>query len=163
DGQFLMSLRRNYPNAVLAGLDWSFGPGVAEQLAALNIAALVGTIETAELPEQHYDLIVMNQLIEHVWDVKLVIERCRRALKVGGLLAVETRNPDGWDRRLFRSGAWGGYYWPRHLNLFSRKHLVRLIEGGGFDVVQTTSLLAPPCWISSCHATAERLGFGRWS
>src|SRR5262249_54075762 len=143
DGHFLMSLRRNYPNAILAGLDWSFGPGVADEMAAMDIAALVGTIETAELAERRYDLIVMNQLIEHVWDVRLVIERCRRALKIGGLLAVETPNPDGWDRRLFRSGAWGGYYWPRHLNLFSRKHLGRLIEDGGFDVVQTAALLAP--------------------
>jgi SAM-dependent methyltransferase len=163
DARFLMTLRRRYPSAMLVGLDWWFGPGVADDMKAANIKTLCGTIETVDLGENYYDLIVMNQLIEHVWDVRLVVNRCRRALKLGGLLAIETPNPEGWDRSFFRSGAWGGYYWPRHLNLFSRKHLARVIEEGGLEVIQTSSLLSPPCWISSCRAVADRAGFGSWS
>jgi len=162
DGRFLLALRKQLPNAALSGLDWSFGPLVVDELASANIKVLTGTIETAALPEEHYDVITMNQLIEHVWDVRLVLERCRRALKVGGLLAMETPNPDGWDRRFFKSGAWGAYYWPRHLNLFTRHHLSRVVAECGMEVVLAQSLLAPPCWIYSCQFSAQRAGIGNW-
>lgn len=162
DGRFLMALRRRYPSASLAGLDWSFGPGVENELAQERIDTITGAIESAELPEASFDVITMNQLIEHVWDVPLVLERCRRALKAGGLLSIETPNPDGWDRTFFKSGGWGGYYWPRHLNLFSRRHLRDVVERAGFKVVLAEPLLAPPCWIYSVQFTAQRAGAGRW-
>ena len=163
DGRFLLALRKRYPKAKLTALDWSFGPSVAEELAAAGIQTIAGEIETAEFPDETYDVITMNQLIEHVWDVRLVLERCRRALKIGGLLALETPNPDGWDRRFFRAGGWGSYYWPRHLNLFTRPHLSRLVTEAGMDVVLSQSLLAPPCWIYSCQFSAKRAGIGKWS
>jgi hypothetical protein len=75
---------------------------------------------------------------------------------------METPNPDGWDRRLFRRGGWGGYYWPRHLNLFTRPNLTRLVEESGMQVVLAQSLLAPPCWIYSVQFSAQRLGLGPW-
>jgi 2-polyprenyl-3-methyl-5-hydroxy-6-metoxy-1,4-benzoquinol methylase len=162
DGRFLLALRRRFPQAHLTGLDWSFGPSVVEELAAAGIETIVGTIESAELASGHYDVITMNQLIEHVWDVRLVLERCHRALRKGGLLAIETPNPDGWDRRLFKSGAWGGYYWPRHLNLFTRDHLARIVTEHGMEVVLSQSLLAPPCWIYSCQFALQRAGLPDW-
>ena len=162
DGRFLLALRRQFPRAALTGLDWSFGPGVVDELRAAGIATCTGAIETAALSEASYDVITMNQLIEHVWDVRLVLDRCRRALTIGGLLAIETPNPDGWDRRFFAAGGWGGYYWPRHLNLFKRDHLAQVIEEAGMKVVLAQSLLAPPCWIYSCQFSARRAGVGTW-
>jgi 2-polyprenyl-3-methyl-5-hydroxy-6-metoxy-1,4-benzoquinol methylase len=162
DGRFLMALRKRFPEAELTGLDWHFGPQVQQELQACGIGTIVGAIEDADLAERHYDVITMNQIIEHVWDVRLVLERCRRALAAGGLLALETPNPDGWDRRFFRRGAWGGYYWPRHLNLFTRGNLSRLVRESGMEVILTQPLLAPPCWIYSVQFSAQRLGLGAW-
>ena len=105
DGRFLLALRRRFPVAELTGLDWFFGPAIAEELAKANIKTIAGTIENTPLPDKKFDVITMNQIIEHTWDVRLVIERCKRALAVGGLLAIETPNPDGWDRRFFKAGA----------------------------------------------------------
>jgi 2-polyprenyl-3-methyl-5-hydroxy-6-metoxy-1,4-benzoquinol methylase len=162
DGRFLLALRRRYPEAQLTGLDWNFGPAVASELANAGIGTITGAIETVDLPQGRYDVVTMNQLIEHVWDVRLVLDRCRAALRPGGLLAVETPNPDGWDRRFFRAGGWGGYYWPRHLNLFSRAHLTRLMAESQLQVTLAQALLAPPCWIYSCQFAAERAGMGAW-
>jgi 2-polyprenyl-3-methyl-5-hydroxy-6-metoxy-1,4-benzoquinol methylase len=162
DGRFLLALRRRFPAAELTGLDWSFGPAIADDLASADVGTVTGAIETTSLPEEKFDVITMNQLIEHTWDVRLVVERCRRALKVGGLLAIETPNPDGWDRRLFKTGAWGGYYWPRHLNLFTRDHLARIMTESGMEIVLSQSLLAPPCWIYSCQFSAQRAGLDDW-
>jgi 2-polyprenyl-3-methyl-5-hydroxy-6-metoxy-1,4-benzoquinol methylase len=162
DAVFLTALRRRYPAAELAGLDWHFGPSVQDDMRAAKIMPIVGVIETADLSSDYYDVITMNQLIEHVWDVDLVLRQCWRALKPGGLLAIETPNPDGWDRALFRSGAWGAYYWPRHLNLFSMRNLRAVVERAGFRTVSWQPLLAPPCWIGSCHFAAKRMGAGPW-
>lgn len=162
DGRFLMAIRRLFPKAELTGLDWHFGPEVRKELTECGIQTMVGAIEGTKLPDGHYDVITMNQIIEHVWDVRLVLDRCRQALAVGGLLAIETPNPDGWDRRFFRRGGWGGYYWPRHLNLFSRKHLSRVVMESGMEVAFSQSLLAPPCWIYSLQFSAQRMGCGAW-
>src|ERR1700731_903077 len=158
DGRFLMTLRKRYPKGKLFGLDWCFGPSVAEEMAAARIETIVGAVESVDLPASGLDVITMNQLIEHVWDVRLVLDRCRGGLKPGGILAIETPNPDGWDRRFFRRGSWGGYYWPRHLNLFSRQHLSRLVAECGMEVELCQSLLAPPCWIYSCQFSMQRAG-----
>ena len=91
DGRFLLALRRRFPEARLTGLDWTFGPNVAEELATANIETITGAIETAVLPQDHYDVITMNQIIEHVWDVRSVFERCRQALKPDGLLPSRRR------------------------------------------------------------------------
>jgi len=162
DGRFLLALRRRFPKAQLTGLDWFFGPAVAGELARANVETITGAVETTSLPDERFDVITMNQLIEHTWDVRLLVERCKNALKVGGLLAIETPNPDGWDRRFFRAGGWGGYYRPRHLNLFTRDHLTRIITESGMEVVFSQSLLAAPAWIYSCQFSARRAGLGDW-
>jgi len=162
DGRFLLALRKRFPAAELTGLDWFFGAAIAKELANANIKTIAGTIETTPLPDEKFDVITMNQLIEHTWDARLVIDRCKRALTVGGLLAIETPNPDGWDRRLYKAGAWGGYYWPRHFNIFTRDHLTRIVTESGMEVVHTESLLSPPCWIYSCKFMAQRAGVGDW-
>ena len=158
DANFLMAIRHELPDAQLSGLDWNFGPDIEKEAARLKINILLGSIETVNLPQNHFDVITMNQLIEHVWDVDLVLNHCYESLKLGGLLSIETPNPDGWDRIFFRSGAWGGYYWPRHLNLFTRPNLSKVVERAGFKVISTQNLLAPPCWIYSIQFSAQRLG-----
>jgi hypothetical protein len=75
------------------------------------------------------------------------------------LLLIETPNTDGYDRALFTAGTWGGYYVPRHLNLYNFKRLRHLIEGTGLSVVRQRSLPAPVVWCYSFKAVvAERLG-----
>jgi SAM-dependent methyltransferase len=162
DGRFLLTLRRRYPRARLAALDWEFAPAVAAELTAAGIEMFVGTIESAALPAEHFDIISMNQLIEHVWDVPLVLRCCRDALRPGGRLAMETPNPGGWDRQFFRAGAWGSYYWPRHLNLFTRRHLSGLVQEAGMEVDFCAWLVAPPCWIYSWQFAARRAGVSAW-
>ena len=76
-------------------------------------------------------------------------------------MSIETPNPDGWDRRFFTKGSWGGYYWPRHLNLFSSEKLTEIVEKSGFEVKKKYRLLAPPCWIYSLQFFLKRLAPNR--
>jgi SAM-dependent methyltransferase len=160
DGAFLISLRRLFPEAELTGLDWHFPEHTRALLESHDIGMIEGTLETVELPVDHYDVVVMNQLIEHLWDPNGSLDRCRTAMKPGGKIAIETPNQDGYDRKYwFRDGAWGSYYYPRHFNLFSTSGLRRLVENHGFVVETQSPLLAPPCWAYTMISLKVRKGW----
>ena len=163
DLSLLKGIRKYSKNAKLVGLDWKFGPGLERSAHEFGIETITGTIETVELPNSHFDVILMNQLIEHVWDIDGVLLKCKTILKPGGVLSIETPNANGWDRKFFRGGAWGGYYWPRHLNIFSTSGLVTIVKRADFEVVAHYRLLAPPIWIYSFQFLLTAKGYRKLS
>jgi ubiquinone/menaquinone biosynthesis C-methylase UbiE len=149
DGALLVSLRRARPDLRLTGVDLAWSPASEAALRAAQIDCIASPIESVRLPEQSFDVIVMNQVIEHVWDVRAALVTLRRALVPGGSLILATPNLDGYDRRFFRRSCWGGYYMPRHLNLFTPASLERLLEECGFRDVSIRFLTAPLVWMRS--------------
>jgi SAM-dependent methyltransferase len=109
-------------------------------------------LESASLPEAEFDLVIMNQLIEHLWNPVAAMTKISSALRNNGHVSIETVNLNGYDRKLFKDGYWGGYYFPRHLNLFTPESLDRLLSKSGLDVVNSYSLVAPIVWAFSMHA-----------
>jgi ubiquinone/menaquinone biosynthesis C-methylase UbiE len=162
DGQLLMDLHKKYPNLELWGLDMNFNEATYKTLRENNVNVIVGRLEEVELSDNYFDLVVMNQLIEHLWQPKEALTKIFRALKPKGLVSIETVNPDGYDRNLFKKNFWGGYYMPRHLNLFSRQHLKRFLENTGFKVERHADLCAPVVWAFSLQAWIKEAanGFG---
>jgi len=65
-----------------------------------------------------YDLIIMNNLIEHVRDPVKELRKAGSLLKSGGVIFIETPNTDSWDFKLFKR-YWGGLHTPRHTFLFN--------------------------------------------
>ena len=65
-------------------------PHHREDLHRLRIDTIEATFESAELSEP-FDLIVMNQLIEHLWDVRGCVERAAAALAQERVLAFLAR------------------------------------------------------------------------
>lgn len=102
-----------------------------------------GTLEQIDLSRHlgRYDVVSMNHVLEHVSDPLVVIERCRQLLKPGGYLIGQLPTNSTWETVF--GGAWGGYHYPRHLQLFSRQGLAQLLETGGFSSVKISS--APHC------------------
>jgi SAM-dependent methyltransferase len=159
NGELLRALAGTRPDLKLWGLDWHFPEETRRELGAVGIQLIEGTLENVVLPREHFDLVLMYQLIEHLWEPRLGLTRLAQALKPEGRIAIETPDTDGYDRRFFAGGAWGGYYVPRHLNLFNFERLARLLTEVGFDVVQQTSLPAPVIWCYSFQAVLqERYG-----
>lgn len=156
DGLLLLDIKRRYPDVEAYGLDWHFSMPISERLAANRVQVYEKLVEEAVLPEMHFDLVIMNQLIEHLWEPQKALKSIWRSMKPGGLLTIETPNPDGYDRKLFPKGAWGAYYTPRHLNLFSKANLQRLLSDNGFHVMQHYSLCAPLTWTYSIQSTVKR-------
>ena len=161
DGSLLADLKKRNPRLTVEGLDITLSGETAERCAALDIPVMETAVENAELGHGRFDLIIMNQVIEHVPDPVAVMKKLAEALKPGGCVSIETPNLDGYDRRLFRKSFWGGYYFPRHLHLFHRESLKGLVEKSGLTVVQQSHLLAPIIWIFSVHAFVSQKSKGK--
>ena len=156
DCSFLLNVKEEHPHVKAAGVDLAFTDGIRKQCTARDIRLIEGNVEETNLPEETFDIVTLNQVIEHVWKPREVLVKLHRSLTAGGLISIQTVNTDGYDRKLFKDGLWGAYYFPRHLNFFSFETLGRLLKETGFEVVMRKSLLAPIVWAFSLHAFTGR-------
>ena len=93
----------------------------------------------------------MIQTIEHVEKPAEVLLAIYKLLRKGGRLIIVTDNTDSIDFKLFKSGHWGGYHFPRHWNLFNRKSITRLALKTGFEIKSLSTIFSPVNWVYSIH------------
>ncbi|MEW6271794.1 MAG: class I SAM-dependent methyltransferase [Thermodesulfobacteriota bacterium] len=162
DGHVLRQIRDAVTSPVeLEGVEFSEQAVAAARRDGFRVYQ--GAIEDVALPADSFDLIIMNQLIEHVREPRIVLERMRAALKPGGHLFVETPNIDSLDARLFRRRYWGGYHLPRHFHLFDTRSLARLVELAGLERVAHRPLVCPQFWIISLQNWLKDRGAVRFA
>jgi SAM-dependent methyltransferase len=161
DGALLMGMRLERPDAKLIGVDLAISAKQRGRMEEAGITVIESPLETVRLPHD-VSLIIMNQVIEHLWDVDACMQKVHSCLRSGGFLNVCTPSTDGYDRLWFHDAVWGGYYFPRHLNLFSCEGLRRYIEGVGLNINEHKSLLAPLIWMGTARALQIQLSWPRW-
>lgn len=118
-----------------------------------------GTLDEFET-DQRYDLIFMSHVIEHVLDPVETIVKVTALLKPGGVLYLETPNVRSLDARIWKR-RWGLIHYPRHLYLFDRGTIVRLLETGGLRVEGTASQLNSCGWALSVQSDLRRARIDR--
>jgi 2-polyprenyl-3-methyl-5-hydroxy-6-metoxy-1,4-benzoquinol methylase len=105
-----------------------------------------GELASAGLPRASFDVIVVDNTIEHVDDPRRMIETLHDLLAPGGLLTLETPNEAGWLHFLMRR-RWFHYKPREHLYFFSPRTLGRLLGESGFRVLgsrRTAKLVTLP-------------------
>ena len=147
NGQFIYQAARQGLEA--SGVELNMGTAQIAKDNGLDV--FVGTLEEARLPTSAFDIITLNDLLEHVTDPNTLIAECRRLLAPGGILVISTPNLDC----LFNNLTWFLYRWlgitwsavtpPHHLYQFSVRSLGMLLERNDFAVekivfVPTSSL-----------------------
>ena len=104
-----------------------------EQARARGLRVVQGTLDTADLPEAHFDVVTMWDVIEHLTDPRGALEQVYRLLKSRGLLVVHTIDIDSLFARLM------GARWPwlmeMHIYYFSRRTLRAILKKCGFEVI----------------------------
>lgn len=120
------------------------------------------SFEDAEYPKETFELIILQQVIEHVGDPAAVLRKIRDLLAPGGHVVLETPNSASWDHALFASRYWGGYHIPRHFFLFNPRSLTRLLELNGLRVRKIEPLASPSFWIQSVHHWLAERGAPRF-
>lgn len=156
-GMLLDVAKRSCPSIdVLDGLEIS--EAAAAGAKRKGYAVQIATIENADLRENYYDIITLQQVIEHVHDPRGVIVKLHKALRTGGRLVMDTPNLHSWDHYLFRHGFWEGYHIPRHFNLWTNAGMRRLVEDAGFASLTLSKRIKPVHWTLSLQNWAVGTG-----
>jgi ubiquinone/menaquinone biosynthesis C-methylase UbiE len=156
DGRILILLRDLLgPNADLTGLDLKVSDSVKNVLGLYRIRIELALLETYDAPAARWNLVIGNQVLEHFWDPQAAVGKMFQMLAPGGFVFLETPNPNCQCRRLQGNRYFGGFHFPRHLNLFSPADLKRLLTENGFEVVDYSAFVSPSFWITGFR---NRLG-----
>ncbi len=96
-GFLLRRFRQAYPNAELAGIDPSpFSVRKAQSVDGVDVKC--GTLDTVSPPAGSFDVVVMIGNFQLHRDPRATLAAAHRALKPGGLLIFDTKNPASWFR-----------------------------------------------------------------
>jgi 2-polyprenyl-3-methyl-5-hydroxy-6-metoxy-1,4-benzoquinol methylase/glycosyltransferase involved in cell wall biosynthesis len=118
-----------------------YGPRQRERLAALGHRVHPPLLEAGELEDGSFDVVVMQEVLEHVRDPAAELREVARVLRPGGLVYVTCPNFDSFSRRALGPG-WTVVEYPEHLNYFTASTLRALMGRHGFQEVSlaTTGL-----------------------
>ena len=89
-----------------------------------------GTLEAARFPDRTFDVIVLNDFIEHVTDPKGVLKEIRRVLKNDGVIYLSTPDIESVLSRVLGARWWGINKY--HLFYFAGRTLEKLFAEVGF-------------------------------
>jgi 2-polyprenyl-3-methyl-5-hydroxy-6-metoxy-1,4-benzoquinol methylase len=111
----------------------------AAQLASqrFGLPVLQGTLESAALPDDHFDVVVMLDLVEHLHAPLATLARAQRVLRDGGLLVMSTPNVGSLLAGLLRGRWW--CIMDEHLNYFSPKTMGLILQEAGFSLLTVRS------------------------
>ena len=136
-----------------------------------GIDVFQGTLNEAHYPDRHFDVVVMNDVIEHLEDPKSTLKEIRRILKNDGILYISTPDIESFLSRILRAKWWGINKY--HLFYFSRKTLDKMFRETGLKSVFFCSyprVFSWNYWVKRLHAYPKfvyaipeflsRLGFG---
>lgn len=101
-----------------------------------NLNVIAKSIEEANPPKGHFDVVVMIDLLEHLIDPKSVLEKVRQLLKSDGVIYIATPDIESLAARILNNRWWG--IKRHHLYYFSRRTLRSLLDKAGFEVVRSS-------------------------
>ncbi len=124
---------------------------VAKETLGRGVNIRIGYFPEALAPTEMFDVIVFNDVLEHIPNISQVITDCKTHLNHNGLLVINLPNSDGIFYRvgalLCRLGTQGFFnrMWQKdlpspHLHYFNRANLVKLLGNTGLHVLRNDRL-----------------------
>ena len=106
------------------------------QCHARGLDVRLGDVASADLPPDHFDVVVLDDTIEHLTDPAGALRTILPLLRPGGLITLNTPNHEGVLRRVMR-GSWFHCKPPEHLYYFGPRTLRAMLERQGFVRIET--------------------------
>lgn len=119
-------------------------PNVKAIATALGLTIHFGGLQDYPFPEHSFDLIVMNQVIEHLPEPDLALKILYERLTSNGRMVLVFPNTSSLWRRL-SGNRWINWHIPYHLHHFDRKSFERMARHCGFEVVRARTI-TPNVW-----------------
>ena len=121
------------------GID--FDRAAVNNARSKGLKVCIGTLESQSYPNDYFDAVTMNHLIEHVYDPLKLVSDCYRILKPGGRLVAMTPNAKSWGSSMFKEDL-RGWEPPRHLHIFTPLSIRSLCEKAGFKKLKVTTTVS---------------------
>ena len=143
NGWFLIKMRE---------LEWSvsgvdFDSKAVEFCKSQNLNVGLGTLQSQNYPDDYFDIITINHVIEHVYDPFELLKECHRILKKNGTLIIETPNTNSWLHKYIYKENWFPLEPPRHIMIFNPQNLDRLVRKAGFISTKAASAFRNEFWV----------------
>lgn len=158
-GGFLKSASRFYaPHGIEIS---SYAGGYSKSVIDGTIH--IGTLRDHPFSEEHFSVITMIELLEHLPDPAFALQECHRLLRGGGLLIIQTANMAGLQARIL--GKNYAYFMPGHLSYFTRRNLTVTLRNCGFKRIKVfypVEFGLMPKLKKSRYAFTSFLDYRRW-
>jgi len=92
---------------------------------------MVNNLQECGFPEEHFDIVVVRQVLEHLTNPTNELREVWRLLKPNGILYVEVPNFDCIESKLFGVN-WYNLEVPRHVYQFTEETLCKLLKKNEF-------------------------------
>lgn len=119
-------------------------PNVRPIAASLGLTIHFGSLQDQPFPGQSFDLIVMNQVIEHLPDPDFALLALKERLKPDARMVLVFPNSASFWRRVSGS-RWINWHIPYHLHHFDGKSFKRMAERCGLEVMSSRTI-TPNVW-----------------
>lgn len=117
----------------------SFGSLAVDKLDKVFIASVEGTL--AELPDNYFDVVYFNDVLEHLLDPYSVLEQMKKKLKPNGIVISSIPNIR-YFRTFFKllfKGEWDyedeGILDRTHVRFFTKKSILKMYQNAGYEVI----------------------------
>lgn len=107
--------------------------GEAESVVGLKNIICCGDFLKLDFNENFFDAVLMTDVVEHLHNPHIYLEKIKKILKSRGLLVIRTPNSDCFFHKLVKQR------WilssPRHIVIYNRNSLLALLEKNKFKVI----------------------------
>lgn len=110
----------------------------AEHVRGRGFEVFCGELENANCPDDHFDVVIASEVLEHVANPRAMLEAIARVLRPGGLLWTTTPHGRGISARILGL-EWSNVCPPEHLQLFSVASIKALLSVAGFSRVEVAT------------------------
>jgi 2-polyprenyl-3-methyl-5-hydroxy-6-metoxy-1,4-benzoquinol methylase len=139
-GHITSKIQENFQSAEISGLDYSIS--AIEYAVALfpQIDFAVGNAYDPPYSEGYFDIVVCNNLWEHVPDPLFLLKEIRRIIRSGGFLIISTPSRYRLENivRVMR-GKSVRFMSPLHVTEYSVGQIIEQLEFGKFEVIRIDS------------------------
>lgn len=119
-------------------------PNVRRIADELDLKIHIGSLLEEPFPDEQFDLVVLNQVIEHMPDPALMLNRLRARLKPGGRIILVFPNVKSLWCRIFGK-RWINWHVPYHLHHFTRTGFANMVRRTGYSIRKARTI-TPNLW-----------------
>lgn len=119
-------------------------PNVKPIAGALGLDIHFGSLEDRPFSGQSFDLVVMNQVIEHLPDPDQALRMLSERMKPNGRMVLVFPNVGSLWRRM-AGNRWINWHIPYHLHHFERQSFERMVRQCGLEIVRYRTI-TPNVW-----------------